>query len=81
MWKVIQYLIFSAVVISNAHWQWTPNPYVASGVGFALAFIVTVVTVRVADTLYRVAHWAAQKMADRPSTSGKARLSANSFSN
>jgi hypothetical protein len=50
-------------------------------VGFALAFIVTVVTVRVADTLYRVAHWAAQKMADRPSTSGKARLSANSFSN
>ena len=48
---MIQYLIFSAVVISNAHWQWTPNGYLAGWIGIAVAFLVTVVAVRVADML------------------------------
>ncbi len=51
MWRLIQYLIFSAVVVSNAKWEWTPNAYLAGWIGIALAFIVTVVAVRVADML------------------------------
>ena len=58
MWKVVQFLIFSAVVMSNAIWEWTPNPYVASGVGFALAFVVTVAVTSRADALHGAAHWA-----------------------
>ena len=53
-------LIFSAVVISNVHWQWTPNGYLAGLIGAAVAFLVTVGAVRVADMLRRVVHWAAQ---------------------
>ena len=66
MWKVIQFLIFSAVVISNAHWNWTPKGYLAGWIGIGLAFIVTVVAVRVTDLLRRLGHWAAQKIADSP---------------
>ena len=29
-------LIIGAVVGSNIHWQWTPNPYLASGIGALL---------------------------------------------
>ena len=49
MWKVIQFLIFSAVVMSNVHWEWTPNPYLAGALGYALAFVITVACIRIAD--------------------------------
>ena len=35
MWFLFQGLIFCAVVGSNIHWQWTPNQYLASGIGLA----------------------------------------------
>ena len=38
---LLQSLIVFAVVGSNIHWQWTPNPYVASGLGILLAWAVT----------------------------------------
>jgi len=38
---LLQGLIVFAVVGSNIHWQWTPNPYVASGLGILLAWAVT----------------------------------------
>jgi hypothetical protein len=72
MWKVIQFLVFGAVIVSNVHWQWTPNGYLGGWIGIALAFIVTVVPVRVNDMLRGVAHWATQKMADRPMALGGA---------
>jgi len=33
---LLQGLIFCAVVGSNIHWQWTPNQYLASGIGVGL---------------------------------------------
>lgn len=51
MWKLIQYLIVSGMVMSNVHWQWTPNPYVAGLLGVGVAFVVTMVVVRLADAL------------------------------
>jgi len=30
-----------AVMASNIHWQWTPNPYLAGLIGAGLAFAVT----------------------------------------
>ena len=57
---MIQFLIIGAVVVSNAQWHWTPNGYLAGLIGMAVAFLVTVVAIRVADTLRGVAHWAAQ---------------------
>jgi hypothetical protein len=38
---LLQGLIVFAVVGSNIHWQWTPNPYVAFGLGILLAWAVT----------------------------------------
>jgi hypothetical protein len=42
MWFLLQSLIVFAVVGSNIHWHWTPNGYLASGIGFGLALLVTV---------------------------------------
>jgi hypothetical protein len=41
MWFLFQALIFCAVVGSNIHWQWTPNQYLASGIGAGLAWVAT----------------------------------------
>jgi hypothetical protein len=37
---LLQVMIFCAIVGSNIHWQWTPNQYLASGIG-GLAWIAT----------------------------------------
>jgi hypothetical protein len=42
---LIQGIIIFAVVASNIHWQWTTNPYLASGLGMLLAWMVTVAIV------------------------------------
>ena len=52
MWKLIQYLIVCAVVMSNVHWQWTPNPNVAGLIGIGVSYVVTMVMVRLADALH-----------------------------
>jgi hypothetical protein len=39
MWQVIQFGIISAVGVANAHFHWTPNPNVASALGYGLAWI------------------------------------------
>jgi hypothetical protein len=41
MWYVIQGGVIFAVVASNIHWQWTPNPYLAAVAGWLAALIVT----------------------------------------
>ena len=46
---LMQALIFCAVVGSNIHWQWTPNQYLASGIGAGLAWIATKVIVEWRD--------------------------------
>ena len=58
MRKVIQFLIIGAVVVSNAQWHWTPNGYLASWIGIALAFVVTVAVTRLTDAL-RAMGWLA----------------------
>jgi membrane protein implicated in regulation of membrane protease activity len=45
---LLQSLIICAVVGSNIHWQWTPNPYLAAGIGVFLAWVATQVNQRVA---------------------------------
>ena len=34
-------VVFCAVVGSNIHWQWTPKPYLAAGIGMFLAWVAT----------------------------------------
>jgi hypothetical protein len=41
MWFLIQSLLIFAVVGSNIHWQWTPNPYLAGLIGVGLAYGLT----------------------------------------
>ncbi|HXP66426.1 MAG TPA: hypothetical protein VN815_13195 [Steroidobacteraceae bacterium] len=43
MWFLIQGLIVFAVGTSNLYWHWTPNPYVAGGLGVAAAMLVTLI--------------------------------------
>ena len=38
MMYLLQGIIFCAVVGSNIHWQWTPNPYLAAGIGAGSAW-------------------------------------------
>jgi hypothetical protein len=49
LWKLLQFLIFAAVVMSNAVWQWTPNGLLAGLIGVGAAFIVTLVIVKLGD--------------------------------
>ena len=35
---LLQGLIIFAVAGLNIHWQWTPNPYLAGGIGVGLAW-------------------------------------------
>jgi hypothetical protein len=46
---LMQALIFCAVVGSNIHWQWTPNQYLASGIGAGLAWVATHIVVKWRD--------------------------------
>jgi len=41
MMYLLQGLIICAVVGSNIQWHWTPNQYLASGIGAGLAWIAT----------------------------------------
>ena len=41
MWFIFQGLVIFAVVASNIHWQWTPNGYLPSVLGVALAFVLS----------------------------------------
>ena len=49
MYHLLQILIFCAVVGSNIQWQWTPNQYIASGIGAGSAWIATKVVVEWRD--------------------------------
>ncbi len=42
LWKILQYLIFAAIVVSNGVYHWTPNGYLAGLEGIACAFLFTV---------------------------------------
>ena len=42
---LLQAIIFCAVVGSNIHRQWTPNQYLASGIGAGLALVATHIVV------------------------------------
>lgn len=52
-WHLLQMAILIGVLFSNIHWQWTPNNYLASALGIAAAWLVTVVVVKLADVLRR----------------------------
>ena len=41
MWHLLQIVIVYAVMASNFHWQWTPNPYIAGLLAVVAAFAVT----------------------------------------
>lgn len=41
MWLLFQGTIIFLVVASNIQWQWTPNGYLAAGLGIAAAFGAT----------------------------------------
>ncbi len=54
MWKLLQFAIFSAVVLSNVGYEWTPNPIVAGGLGIAAAYVVTLALVLLSRLLRRL---------------------------
>jgi hypothetical protein len=53
MWLFLQSLVIFAVVASNIRWHWTPNPYLASGLGILAALLLTVALNGLADLLRR----------------------------
>lgn len=54
-WKIIQTLTFAAVLASNIHYEWTPNPYAASVVALLGALLVTALLSWAFD-LVRIVH-------------------------
>ena len=61
---LFQALIFCAVVGSNLQWQWTPNQYLASGIGAGLALVATHIVVAWRDRRGR--RWGGSKKKGRP---------------
>jgi hypothetical protein len=64
MYHLLQILIFCAVVGSNIQGQWTPNHYLASGIGAGLAWIATHIVVAWRDR--RVGRKRAPQIGGRP---------------
>jgi hypothetical protein len=60
---LLQSLIIFAVVGSNIHWQWTPNGYLAAGLGGLLAYAVTWWIVEIQD---RFARFGLEQASDLP---------------
>lgn len=54
MWKLFQFAIVSAVVLSNVGYEWTPNPIVAGGIGILAAYLATVAVMLLAGLLARL---------------------------
>jgi hypothetical protein len=52
MWLILQGAIIFAVVASNIYWQWTPNQYLAGGLGIGAAYVVTYLITLLADWLH-----------------------------
>lgn len=42
LWKLLQMVVFVAVLFANIYWQWTPNGFVAGTLAFIVSFGVTV---------------------------------------
>lgn len=51
--KLFQMLVFTAVLFSNIHWQWTPNGYLASLIGIAVTFAATCLLVWIGELIAR----------------------------
>ena len=49
MLKIFQISIIAAVIASNIHWEWTPNPYLPSIYGVMAAVGATWILWRLAD--------------------------------
>jgi hypothetical protein len=58
LWKLLQISIFTAVLMSNVHYQWTPNGYVAGVVAFFCAFGTTVLL----GDLFRFIGWCRKQL-------------------
>lgn len=48
-WKIVQFSVFSAVLFSNVHYQWTPNGYAAGVVALLVTLLVSAIPVMVED--------------------------------
>lgn len=46
-WFVFQGFVFWLVIMSNVHWHWTPNGYLAAGVGVGVSFVATWIVTRI----------------------------------
>jgi len=51
MWLIFQSGIMFAVIASNIHWKWTPNPYIPALAGIGCAFVLT-----------RLIHWVGYRL-------------------
>lgn len=60
--KLLQLVVFGAVLCANVHWQITPNGYLAALAGVGAAFVATHAVLTVAEAL-RSPYWARRKAA------------------
>jgi ABC-type transport system involved in cytochrome c biogenesis permease subunit len=51
---LFQSLVIFAVAASNIRWQWTPNGYLAAGLGIALAYVLTWLALTISGWFRRV---------------------------
>jgi hypothetical protein len=51
LWMIFQGLVVFAVVASNIHWQWTPNGYLATGLGILAALLATAAITGVVEAI------------------------------
>lgn len=49
LWHALQAAIVFSVIASNIHWKWTPNGYLAAGLGYLAALIITGLIVRLIE--------------------------------
>jgi hypothetical protein len=49
MWKIVQFSVFAAIVLSNVRYQWTPNPYAASIVALIAVLFISGLPIALAE--------------------------------
>jgi hypothetical protein len=48
-WKIVQFGVFTAVLFSNIHYQWTPSGYAAGVVALLATLLVSAIPVMISD--------------------------------
>lgn len=50
-WKIVQFVVVTAIIGSNIQYQWTPNGYAAAFVAIMAAYFVTAIPIIINDRI------------------------------